>query len=200
MSQPSTLLASDAAKADKAAEDNYTKKYLAEISEAKDSIYYEFLTLSPYAQFYIQNNEAGYAFHMLQCIFKKIDALIGISSIAGRSPWDYFSDLSSFVKFSRVIGALTEKVSEGTSEPTIIEQIRRADRSRMRRVMLKRISDLEPRLRTFEQEIIDGLIDRNSFFDDFLKVIYIKRGKKQNPAVSGKKNDSRGTILSFNPG
>ena len=93
MSQPSAVLVSDAAKADKAAEDNYTKKYLAEISEAADNIYAEFLTLSPYAQFYKQNNEAGYAFHMLQFIFKKIDALIGINSMAGRSPWEYFSDL-----------------------------------------------------------------------------------------------------------
>ena len=120
--------------------------------------------------------------------------------MAGRSPWEYFSDLDSFVKFGRAIENLTKRVSQETSEPTIIEQIRRADRSRMRRVMLKRITDLEPRLRTFDQEIIDGLIDRNSFFDDFLKVIYIKRSKKQNPAMSGKKNDSCETRLSFYPG
>jgi hypothetical protein len=197
MSQSSALLTSDLAKADKAAEENHTKKYLDDVGEAVDFLDDECLTLDPYAQFYLQNNGAGYAFYMLECIFKKIDAFIDIKYKAYRSPWEYFSNLDSLVKFGRAIEALTERASQGTTEPTIIEQIRRADRSRMRRVMLKRITDLEPCRRTFNHQVFDNLIDRNSIFDDFLKVIYIKRTKKQNADISGKKNNFSGMCLSF---
>jgi hypothetical protein len=197
MSQPGALLASDPNEVDKAVEENYTKKYLDNLSEAADILDDEYL--SPYALFYLQNNEVGYAFYVLACIFKKIDALIDVSNKADQSPWEYFSSQDSFVKFSRAIETLTERVFQGTTEPPIIEQIRKADRSRMRRVMLKRITDLEPARITFDREVLEHLIDRNSFFDDFLKVIYIKRGKKQSPDATGKNEhfSHLGTGLTF---
>lgn len=188
MSQPNTPLVSDRTDVGRAVEKNYSKRYLDELIEATELYDEEFL--SPYAQFYIQTPEAGYAFYMLACIFKKIDALINVTKRSGQCPWEYFSHQASFVEFSKAIEALTERASHATTEPPIIEQIRKADRSRMRRSMLKRITDLDPARITFEGDVFENLMDRNSFFDDFLKVIYIKRRKKQSLEVTGRSDHS----------
>lgn len=200
MSQLGSILTSDLSGTDKVVEENYTRKYLDDLGEAVEMMTMDEEDLNPYVQFYLQSPKAGYAFYILACIFKKIDALMDVSNKADQSPWEYFSSKSSFKNFSKAIEALTNGVSQGTMEPAIIQQIRKADRSRMRRVMLKRITDLEPGCLTLiDGQMLDYLTDRNSFFDDFLKVIYIKRGKKQSSDVAGKKRNlsSLGVVRSL---
>jgi hypothetical protein len=182
MPQPNAAPASDPSNADKAAEERYTKQFLDRLSHSEFHQDEEFI--DPYSIFYSGNIAAGYAFHMLEHIFKKIDAFIGIKSNT-RSPWAYFSGLESLVSFSKAIEALT-KEAQGVSEPPVIEKIRIADRPRMRKAMLKRITDLEPSRRTFNAEVLAYLIDRNTIFDKFLKAVYKARAKKQDPNVTGK--------------
>ena len=182
MPQPNTVPTSDPKAADKVAEERYTKKFLDKLSDFAIGRDEEFT--DPYAMFYSQNVEAGYAFHMLAHIFKKIDAFIGIKGNT-KSPWAYFSSLESLVSFSKEIEALT-KAAQEVSEPPVIEKIRIADRIRTRRAMLKRIIDLEPSRRTFNDEVLDYLTDRNTIFDKFLKAIYKRRAKKQDPSMIGK--------------
>jgi hypothetical protein len=182
MSQPNTVPTSDPNDADKAAEKRYTKQFLDGLGDFAMECDEELI--NPYAIFYSENVEAGYAFHMLQHIFEKIDAFIGIKSNI-RSPWAYFSSLESLVSFSDAIESLT-KAAQGVSEPPVIEKILIADRTRKRRAMLKRITDLEPSRRTFNAEVLDYLTDRNTIFEKFLKDVYKRRAKKHDPNVTGR--------------
>jgi hypothetical protein len=182
MSQHNTVPRSGRNDADKAAEESYTKQFLDDLGDF--AIEWDEEPIDPYAIFYSENVEAGYAFYMLQHIFKKIEAFIGIKSNI-QSPWAYFSSLTSLVSFSEAIEALT-KTAQGVSEPPVIEKIRIADRTRMRRAMLKRITDLEPSRRTFDAEALDYLTDRNTIFDNFLKDVYKRRAKKHDPNVTGR--------------
>lgn len=180
--KPNTVPISDRTVVDKAEEERYTKQFLDGLSDF--ALEWEGETIDPYALFYFKNKEAGYAFHMLGHIFKKIDAFIGIKSVT-ESPWAYFSNLESLVSFTKAIDAFI-KAAQGVSEPPVIEKIRIADRTRIRRTMLKRIIDLEPSRRTFNAEVLEFLIDRNTIFDNFLKAVYKRRAQKQDPPVAGK--------------
>jgi hypothetical protein len=182
MSQPNTVPTSDPNGADKAAEKSYTKRFLDGLDDFAMECDEELI--NSYAIFYSENVEAGYAFYMLHHIFKKIDAFIGIKNNI-QSPWAYFSSLESLVSFSEEIEALT-KAAQGVSEPPVIEKVRIADRTRIRRAMLKRITDLEPSRRTFNAEVLDYLTDRNTIFDNFLKGVYKRRAKKHDPNVTGR--------------
>jgi hypothetical protein len=177
-----TVPTSDPNDVDKAAEERYTQQFLDGLGDY--AMQWDEELIDPYAIFYSGNVKAGYAFHMLQHIFKKIDAFIGIESNT-QSPWAYFSSLESLVSFGKAIEALT-KGAQGVNEPPVIEKIRIADRTRMRRAMLKRITDLEPSRRAFDAEVLDYLIDRNAIFDNFLKAVYKRRAVKQDPNVTGK--------------
>jgi hypothetical protein len=177
--KPKTVPTPDRTDVDKAEEEKYTKQFLDRISHFE----YEGLA-DPYTLFYYENNEAGYAFYMLGRIFNKIDAFIGIKSVA-QSPWRYFSSLESLLSFSEAIEDLTKEV-QGGNEPPVIEKIRIADRTRIRKTMLQRIIDLEPSRRTFDAEVLEFLRDRNTIFENFLKAVYKRRGKKQDPGVAGK--------------
>jgi hypothetical protein len=179
---PNTVPASDRTDVDKAEEERYTKQFLQGLSDF--AVEWDEELIDPYPLFYSANKEAGYAFHMLGRIFQKIDAFIGIESFI-QSPWAYFSSLELLVSFSKAIEALT-KAAQGATEPPVIERIRIADRARMRRAMLKRIMNLEPSRRTFNAEVLEYLTDRNEIFDNFLKAIYKRRAKEQDPPVAGK--------------
>lgn len=184
--KPNTVPTSDRTDVGKAEEERYTKQFLDGLSDF--AFEWDEELIDPYALFYSENKEAGYAFHMLRRIFQKIDAFIGIENVT-QSPWAYFSSLKSLLSFSKAIEALTE-AAQGVSEPPVIEKIRMADRTRIRRAMLKRIIDLEPSRRTFDAEVLEYLTDRNTIFDNFLKAVYKKRAKKQDPPVTSKTEDA----------
>jgi hypothetical protein len=179
--KPNAAPTPDRSDADKAEEERYTNQILASFSNPF-KINQELS--GEYVQFYFDNKEAGYAFHMLERIFKKVDAFIGMRTTI-QSPWGYFSSLELLVLFSRAIEALTN-AAQGVNEPLEVEKIRVVDRTRIRRAMLKRIVELEPSRRTFNAEVLEYLIDRNTIFDNFWKAVYKERAKRQNPSVTGK--------------
>jgi hypothetical protein len=164
------------------AEERYTSQFFQGLANFQDE--WDCLDISEFAQFYSQNKEAGYAFHMLRRIFKKVDAFIGISCKI-RCPWVYFSDLKSLVSFSKAVERLTS-AAEGVNEPPVVEKFRIVDRTRIRSAMLKRIVYLEPSRRTFNAEVLEYLIDRNTVFENFWKAVYKERAKRQNLSLTGK--------------
>jgi hypothetical protein len=179
--KPNAVPTPDRRDADKAEEEKYTNQLLDSFS---NPFKFDQELFGEYAQFYFDNKEAGYAFHMLERIFKKVEAFIGIKTLI-QSPWGYFSSLESLVRFSKAIEALTN-AAQGLNEPPVIEKIRIVDRTHIRRAMLKRIVDLEPSRRTFNAEVLEYLIDRNTIFDNFWKVVHKERAKKQDFSVTGK--------------
>jgi len=185
MPQLNPVPPSDSNVVDRAVEERYTNKFLDGLSEFAWDWDEEFI--DPYAIFYSANVEAGYAFHMLKQIFKKIDAFIGIKS-SSQSPWKYFSSLESLVSFSKAIETLT-KAAQGVNEPLVIEKIRIVDRSDIRRAMLKRITDLEPSRRTFSPEVLDYLTDRNTIFDNFLEAVDKEGLKEEGAKEEGEKKE-----------
>jgi hypothetical protein len=179
---PNSVPTSDRTDVKKAEEERFTKQFLESLSNFR----YEWdeLDVSEFALFYSENKEAGYAFHVLGRIFKKVDAFIGIKSYID-CPWVYFSDLKLLVSFSKAIETLTN-AAQGVNEPPVVEKIRIVDRTRIRRAMLKRIADLEPSRRTFNAEVLEYLTDRNTIFDNFWKAVYKERAKRQDLSMTGK--------------
>lgn len=158
-------------------EQRYSKKFLDGLSEFLWE--WDEEDISEYAKFYSDNPQAGYAFHVLKGIFEKIDMFIGIGSTRNsESPWDYFSNIQSLAAFSTAITKLTEALNRDP-EPPMVEKIRIADRSRVRKQMLKRIYNLDPSRRTYNSEVLEHLKDRNKILDVFLKNLYIRRSKKK---------------------
>lgn len=157
-------------------EQNYTDHFL---KTTRVHAKRQYVKLTPYQDFYYADPRAGYACYKLQEIFTNIGAALqNESKQEAQDPWEYFVDVETHGSYCTSLHELTDALYRCRwlyHEPTMIEKVRVADNSRIRREMVDRLAQCDRKL---DSEVVDRLMDRHMIVERFLTNVQSERERK----------------------